>query len=111
MVGHSFLNFGSLFETKLLSGSELGLIALSLQLAVILRAIHDFQIVLSGALDCISSSLGSTGVSSSKLVLHRQLLKSSLGLLLTDSSLTCHLNSRGEFESLQVLFSLGRGLV
>lgn len=67
--------------------------------------------MLSSTLDSISSSLGSSGISSSKLVLHRQLLKGSLGLLLADSSLTCNLDARGELESLQILLSLGRSLI
>lgn len=108
----TFLDFSSLLEAKFFSSSKLGLIALSFERAVILGTIHkDFEVVLSSSLNGISSSLGSTSISCSKLVLHRKLLKGSLGLLLADSSLTCHLNARGQLESLQVLLSLSRGLV
>jgi len=112
MIGHTLLDFSSFLETKFLSSCEFGLIALSLEGDVVRRiAVFDLQVVLPGTLDSISSSLGSTSISSSKLGVHGLFLKNFLGLLVADSPLTCQLDSGRELEGLQILLALGGGLI
>lgn len=112
MIGHTFLDFSGSLETKFLSSCEFGLVALSLEGDVVRRiAVSDLQVVLPGTLDSISSSLGSTSISCSKLGVHGLFLKNFLSLLLADSPLTCQLDSGRELEGLQILLALSGGLI